>query len=124
MRFAHLADCHIGGWREPELRSLSIESFRRAGDTCISRRVDFVLISGDLFDSAMPAIEMIKDVVEVLKKIRDNGIEIYIVAGSHDFSASGKTMIDVLEKVFTTTHFPPKRTFSKNEYFLLAINFR
>ena len=33
----------------------------------------------------------------ILKKLKDNEIECYIIPGSHDFSPSGKTMIDVFE---------------------------
>ena len=35
MRFAHLADCHIGAWRDPALSELSIQSFEQAIDKCI-----------------------------------------------------------------------------------------
>ena len=44
MKFAHLADCHIGSWREPELKELSIKSFEKAIDICIKEHVGFVLI--------------------------------------------------------------------------------
>lgn len=97
MKFAHLADCHIGGWREPALRELSIETFRQAVDKCINENLGFVLISGDLFDTALPSIEILKDVVAILNKLKENNIEVYIIPGSHDYSPSGKTMLDVLE---------------------------
>jgi len=59
--------------------------------------VDFILISGDLFNTAVPSIDSLKMAVEQLKKIKDAGIPVYFIAGSHDFSPSGKTMLDVLE---------------------------
>ena len=43
MKFAHMADCHVGGWREPKLRSINDQSFVKAVDICISEKVDFVL---------------------------------------------------------------------------------
>lgn len=98
MKFAHFADCHIGGWKEDKLRQLSIDTFENAVDYCIKENTAFVLISGDLFNTALPSIELIKEVARILRKLRDNDIEIYIIAGSHDFSPSGKTMLDVLEK--------------------------
>jgi len=98
MRFAHIADCHIGSWREPKLRDASIIAFVKAIDMCIDKKVDFILISGDLFNTSLPAVDHLKDAVEKLKELKDTGIPVYIVAGSHDFSASGKTMLDVLEK--------------------------
>lgn len=98
MIFSHIADVHIGGWREPTLRALGILGFEKAISISIEKEVDFVLISGDLFDNAMPAIDLLKDVAGILKRLKDKNIRVYIVAGSHDFSASGKTMIDVFEK--------------------------
>lgn len=98
MKFAHLADCHLGGWREEKLRQLGVESFKRALELCIAEKVNFVLIAGDLFDTALPPIDIIKEAVVALKCLKDAGINVYLIAGSHDFSPSRKTMLDVLEK--------------------------
>jgi DNA repair exonuclease SbcCD nuclease subunit len=97
-KFAHFADCHLGGWREPDLQGLNFQSFQKAVEICIKERVDFILISGDLFDSAYPPIEILKETFAEFKKIKDVGIPVFLIAGSHDFSASGKTFLDVLEK--------------------------
>jgi DNA repair protein SbcD/Mre11 len=97
MLFAHLSDCHIGGWREEKLRKLNLECFKEAVNIVLKRNVDFVLISGDLFNTAIPQIDYIKDVTSEIKKVKDADIPIYVVAGSHDYSPSGKTMLDVLE---------------------------
>ena len=97
MKFAHLSDCHIGGWREPKLRELGIQTFRKAIEKCIEENVGFVLISGDLFDTALPQTELIKETALILKLLHDSDISVYAIPGSHDFSPSGKTMIDVLE---------------------------
>ena len=93
-----MADCHIGSWREPVLNEATIQAFSQAVKTCIDRNVNFILISGDLFNTSLPAIDKLKKVTSNLKKLKDCGIPVYIIAGSHDFSPSGKTMIDVLEK--------------------------
>ncbi|MBU2639005.1 MAG: DNA repair exonuclease [Nanoarchaeota archaeon] len=98
MKFAHIADCHIGGWSEPKMKQLTIDAFNYAVNCCINEKVDFVLIAGDLFNTAIPQIDLIRDTVSALKKLKDNGIKVYTIAGSHDFSPSGKTMLDVLEK--------------------------
>ena len=97
MIFAHTSDCHIGGWKEKKLQDLNIESFRKLIETCIKRKVEFLIISGDLFNTALPQIELIKEVTLLLKKLKDTGIRVYCIPGSHDFSPSGKTMLDVLE---------------------------
>ena len=97
MKFAHMADCHIGGWKDIELKELSIKSFENAIDICINENVGFVLISGDLFNTSLPSIDLIKRTAEILNKLKERNIDVYIIPGSHDFSPSGKTMIDVLE---------------------------
>ncbi|MFH1211178.1 MAG: DNA repair exonuclease [archaeon] len=98
MKFAHMADCHIGGWREPQMKELGVKVFDIAIEKCISEHVAFILISGDLFNTALPSIDLLRDAASVLKKAKDHDISVYIIPGSHDFSPSGKTMLDVLEK--------------------------
>lgn len=97
MKFAHIADCHVGGWREPKLRAVNTKSFVSVIDYCLKSCVDFVILSGDLFNTAMPPMDCLKIVVEKLKQLADKNIPLYAIPGSHDFSASGKTILDVLE---------------------------
>lgn len=98
MKFSHIADCHLGSWRQPELRMLNFKSFAESLEKSISEKVDFVLITGDLFDSAYPQIEILEETFFQLKKLKDSGIPCFYIAGSHDYSASGKTFLSVLEK--------------------------
>ena len=98
MKFAHLGDCHLGGWRHPELRSLNSQSFQQAIATCLKEKVEFVLIAGDLFDLAYPSIETLKEAFEEFRKLKEAKIPVFLIAGSHDYSVSGKTFLDVLEK--------------------------
>jgi len=97
MKYAHLADVHIGSWRDPKLRDISTEAFCRAIDKCMAENVDFILIAGDLFNTSLPQIDNLKRVTAKLKELSDSNIPVYGIAGSHDYSASGKTMLDVLE---------------------------
>jgi len=98
MKFSHLADCHVGGWKEDKLKELSIESFEKAIEISIKEQVEFVLIAGDLFDNAMPSIDILKRTTHSLRKLYEHKIPVYVIHGSHDYSVSGKTMLDVLEK--------------------------
>jgi len=97
-RFAHLADVHLGGWKQQPLQDLNLQSFRLAIDKCISEKVDFILIAGDLFDSAYPPIEILKETFAEFRRLKEARIPCFIIAGSHDYSVSGKTFLDVLEK--------------------------
>ena len=98
MKFAHLADCHIGSWRDPKLRDTSTLAFCKAIDNCIKEKVDFILIAGDLFNTSFPRLDNLKTVVMKFKQLKDLNIPVYIVPGSHDYSPSGKTILDVLEE--------------------------
>ena len=98
MKFAHMADCHLGGWRDPKMREVGINAFKLAVQTCVDEKVDFVLICGDLFNTAIPGIDVIKEAIIQFKLLRKNGIQIYLIPGSHDFSPTGKTVLDILEE--------------------------
>ena len=96
-KYAHLADLHLGSWREEKMRELSTKAFLQAMEKCIELKVDFILFAGDIFNTSLPAVDTLKIVTKKLKELKDKDIPLYVIAGSHDFSPSGKTMIDVLE---------------------------
>ena len=98
VKFAHLADVHLGGWKQQPLQELNLQSFRKAIDICIKEKVEFVIIAGDIFDSAFPPIDILKESFAEFRRLKDSGIPCFIIAGSHDYSVSGKTFLDVLEK--------------------------
>ncbi|MFT7616220.1 MAG: exonuclease SbcD [Candidatus Woesearchaeota archaeon] len=98
MKFSHIADCHLGSYREPALRQLGLESFAYAIEESLKAQVDFIIIAGDLFNNALPSIETLKETVKILNKPKQQNIPVYIVAGSHDYSPAGKTMLHILEE--------------------------
>ncbi len=97
-RFAHLSDVHLGGWKQQPLQDLNFQSFKKAIDICIKEKLDFILIAGDLFDSAYPPIDVLKETFAQFKRFKEARIPCFLIAGSHDYSVSGKTFLDVLEK--------------------------
>ncbi len=97
MKFAHMADLHLGGWRDPKLEGASEEAFERAVEVCVNEKVDFVLISGDLFDTSMPSFDVLSLVSKKLNQLKKAGIPVYTISGSHDYSPSGKTILKVFE---------------------------
>jgi len=121
MKFAHLGDIHLGSWRHPELQQLNLESFKKAIDICIQNQVNFVLIAGDLFDSAYPPIEILKQTFSGFRRLKDANIRVYLIAGSHDYSASGKTFLDVLEKAgFCKNAYNPEKIENKEHTIILS----
>jgi len=97
-KFAHISDTHLGGWKQEPMQELNFQSFKKAIEICISRKVEFVIITGDLFDSPYPPIDILKEAFAVFRQLHDAKIPCFIIAGSHDYSVSGKTFLDVLEK--------------------------
>lgn len=98
VKFGHIADVHLGGWKQKPLRDLNFKSFQKSLDICINEKVDFLLIVGDLFDTAYPPIEILKETFSEFRRLKDKGIPCFIISGSHDYSISGKTFLEVLEK--------------------------
>lgn len=99
MKFAHIADCHLGSWnRKPELQELNIKSFEYAIDKSIQDNVAFVLIAGDFFDTSFPTNTfLLSRVFSKLRELKEKGIPLYLIPGSHDFSASGESILKVCE---------------------------
>ncbi len=80
------------------MRDFATQAFVKAMQECIKRKIDFILLSGDIFNTPMPPIDKLKTTTATLKRLHEQGIPVYIIAGSHDYSPSGKTMLDVLEE--------------------------
>ncbi|MCX8194386.1 MAG: DNA repair exonuclease [Candidatus Pacearchaeota archaeon] len=98
MKFAHIADCHLGSWRQPQMAFLNLKAFESVIERCISEKVDFVIIVGDFFDTAIPSIEVMRVAASNLRRLKENGIACFIIPGSHDYSISGKSMISVFDE--------------------------
>jgi len=96
-KFAHLADCHLGAHRYTELKRIELESFKEAIKESVNLKVDFIVISGDFFHSNIPNMEVVKEAAKVLKDLKEAEIPVYVCYGSHDYSPTRTSMIDVLE---------------------------
>lgn len=103
LKFAHLADLHLGGWREKRLTNLNLLTFKSAIEKIIENNVDFVLFAGDIFNNAMPNIELVEQVILQFNKLKKQNIPSFIIGGSHDYSNSGKSFLSLLDSagVFT-----------------------
>lgn len=91
----HTADVHLGA------RFSSLEGkaklhrndcqnvFSGIINSCISRKVNALLIAGDLFDNFEPQNSLVKFVIEQFEKLRDNNISVFISSGNHDNHKEG-----------------------------------
>ncbi len=96
MKFAHLADIHVGAWRDEKLKEINLQTFEKTMDDIADEKVDFIIISGDIFHVNVPDLESVKRVVLKLEKVRGLGIPVYVVYGSHDYSPNSTSIIDIL----------------------------
>ncbi len=113
MRILHTSDWHVG--RTFHGRDLLVEQesvLSGLADLVSSDKVDVVVISGDLYDRAVPSADAVALCARVLMRIRAAGARIVITPGNHDsaarigvfgeFAAAGglylRTQISLLDK--------------------------
>jgi DNA repair exonuclease SbcCD nuclease subunit len=94
VKFIHTADLHLDTpfkglsvWNSElsrRLKDATFKSFKRIIDACIERKVDFLVISGDIFDSDNKSLAGHLRFIPELKRLADKGIPTYLVCGNHD----------------------------------------
>lgn len=99
MKFAHLSDVHLGFQKHESLQKIEQQVFEKILDECINRKVNFILIPGDLFHVNIPEMRVQKFAFAKFRQVHDAGIPIYVVYGSHDFSPVSNSVIDLLAEI-------------------------
>lgn len=88
--FVHIADVHLDarlrflGERGGQHRANIRAAFTRCVDLALERRVDALLIAGDLFDSQRPGRGTVDFTRQQLARLSQAGIAVRIVPGTHD----------------------------------------
>ena len=110
VRFVHTADLHLdtpfkglSNWNADlsrKLKDATFKSFRNIIDLCIDKKVDFLIISGDIFDSENKSLAAQLRFVTELKRLSDNGIAAYFTCGNHDHLKSWLDTIKLPENVY------------------------
>ena len=98
MKFAHLSDIHLGFQKQDALQKIEQEVFEKTLDECIFRKVDFILIPGDMFHNNIPEMRVQKFAFAKFRQVHDAEIPVYVVYGSHDFSPVANSVIDLLSE--------------------------
>ncbi len=84
--FVHAADLHLGYAQYGlEVRRQDFDNaFRELVDKTIELKVDFLIIAGDLFHQARPSNVTLENTIRSFKRLKDAGITVLTVDGSHD----------------------------------------
>ena len=96
-KFAHLSDIHLGAHRDHVLQKLELNAFNQSMDKCVQLEVDFILIAGDFFHVGIPDLGIVNEVLLKIREVQKAGIPIYVIYGSHDYTPSGTSVIDILD---------------------------
>ncbi len=93
-KFIHCADLHLDspfeGIREfspdiaESLRCATFNSFQNIVDLAIEENVDFIIIAGDIYDSANKDIRTQYRFNQILKRAVESGIKCFLTHGNHD----------------------------------------
>ena len=85
MRLLHTSDWHLGRTFHGQSLLADQEKVLAAlADLAAEHAVDAVLVSGDLYDRAVPSPETVQSATRILRRIRDAGIVIVAISGNHD----------------------------------------
>ncbi|MBA8822903.1 exonuclease SbcD [Saccharopolyspora lacisalsi] len=88
MRVLHTSDWHVGRtFHGRDLLADQESVLSGLADLVTDERVDVVVISGDLYDRAVPSGEAVEVCVRVLGKLRAAGAHIVVTPGNHDSAA-------------------------------------
>ncbi len=101
LTFIHAADLHLGApfrglrslsdrWANRLLSALT-EAYDRVIEAAIVHKVDFVVVAGDIFDSAQPTYHDYRYFFEGLEKLNSANIAVYLITGNHDPFTSWKS---------------------------------
>lgn len=84
--FVHAADLHLGYAQYGlEARRQDFDNaFKELVDRTIELQADFIIIAGDLFHQARPSNVTLENTIRSFKRLKDAGIPVLTVDGSHD----------------------------------------
>lgn len=103
-RFMHAADLHLdspfrGLAKAPEaireqLADSTFAAVRKLTETAIEQKVDFIVIAGDLFDSADRSLRAQLALVKEWERLHAAGVAVYAIHGNHDHLGGERARLD------------------------------
>lgn len=105
IRFIHTADLHLDspfkGISEldeaisQELADATFNAFENIINLCIEEKVDFLLISGDVYDNQDKSLRAQLKFIDGLGRLSKEGIQTYVVHGNHDPSNGWASNLEI-----------------------------
>ena len=86
--FLHMADCHLGyrQYNSSERQNDFTRAYLDIIDTAIDRKVDFVLLAGDLFEKRAIDPLTLDHAITGLERLKEAGIPCLAVEGNHELA--------------------------------------
>ncbi len=111
--FVHASDLHLGYAQYGlEARRQDFDNaFSELVDKTIELKPDFMIIAGDLFHQARPSNHTLENTIRSFKRLRDAGIPVLTVDGSHDSAPNTitSTILYPLDSAGLIIHLPRYR---------------
>lgn len=110
VRILHIGDVHLGArcvflGDEAKIRERQ-QDFLHAFTTMMKlaadpeQKVDIVAVAGDLFDTSTPEPALVEHVAARFRDLRDKGIEVFVVPGTHDTYADPGSVYRQIDDTF------------------------
>lgn len=88
MRILHTSDWHVGRtFHGRDLLADQQSALASIAELVAERRVEIVLVAGDVFDRSVPAADAVAVAGQALVAIREAGARIVVIPGNHDSAA-------------------------------------
>jgi len=85
VRLLHTSDWHLGrSFHREDLLEAQSQVLDHLVETVRAERVDVVLVSGDVYDRAMPSVDTVALLDEALARLAERGVRTVLISGNHD----------------------------------------
>jgi DNA repair protein SbcD/Mre11 len=118
VRFIHTADIHLGsllhltGELPPVfdkiVRNATFKAFERICDAALGETVDFIVISGDLYDREARSVKASEFFARQCERLLGAGIPVYVIAGNHDPLSEQPDIISLPSNVYILSSDSPE----------------